>query len=53
MRKDFLNGDAGGGVYYWTSRDAAEAWYTPEWRNKAKAIMSECGSGQGWPETNV
>jgi hypothetical protein len=33
LRKDFLNGDAGGGgVYYWTSREAAEAWYTPEWR---------------------
>lgn len=37
LRKDYLNGDAGGGgVYYWTSREAAEAWYTPEWRAKAK-----------------
>jgi hypothetical protein len=32
LRKDYLNGDAGGGgVYYWTSREAAEAWYTPAW----------------------
>jgi hypothetical protein len=37
LRKDFLNGDAGGGgVYYWTSREAADAWYTPAWRTKAK-----------------
>jgi hypothetical protein len=37
MRKDFLNGEVGGGgVYYWTSREAAEAWYTPAWRAKAK-----------------
>ena len=37
LRKDYLNGDAGGGgIYYWASRDAAEAWYTPEWRRKAK-----------------
>lgn len=36
IRKDFLNGKAGGGgVYYWTSREAAEAWYTPEWHRKA------------------
>ena len=35
LRKDFLNGEAGGGgVYYWISREAAEAWYTPEWRRK-------------------
>lgn len=38
LRKDYLNGEAGGGgVYYWTSREAAEAWYTPEWRAKATA----------------
>jgi hypothetical protein len=37
LRKDYLNGDTGGGgAYYWTSRAAAEAWYTPEWRSKAK-----------------
>lgn len=36
LRKDYLNGEAGGGgVYYWASREAAEAWYTPEWRKKA------------------
>jgi len=40
LRKDYLNGDTGGGgVYYWTSREAAEAWYTPEWRSKAKAVF--------------
>jgi hypothetical protein len=37
LRKDFLNGDAGGGgIYYWTSREAAEAWYTPQWRRQMK-----------------
>jgi hypothetical protein len=37
LRKDYLNGDAGGGgIYYWTSREAAEAWFTPQWRAKAK-----------------
>lgn len=37
LRKDFLNGETGGGgIYYWTSREAAEAWYTPEWRAKAR-----------------
>lgn len=40
LRKDFLNGPTGGGgVYYWTSREAAQAWYTPEWRSKAKATF--------------
>lgn len=29
IRKDYLNGDAGGGgVYLWESRAAAEAWFT-------------------------
>lgn len=37
LRKDYINGEAGGGgVYTWTSREAAEAWYTPEWRRKVK-----------------
>ena len=37
LRKDYLNGEAGGGgIYYWTSREAVEAWYTPEWRRKSK-----------------
>lgn len=37
LRKDFLNGDAGGGgIYYWTSRAAAEAWFTLDWRVKAR-----------------
>ena len=31
IRKDYLNGDKGtGGVYLWESREAAEAWFTPE-----------------------
>ena len=31
VSKHYLNGDAGtGGVYLWESREAAEAWYTPE-----------------------
>jgi hypothetical protein len=37
LRKDYINGEAGGGgVYYWESREAAEAWYTPELRQKMK-----------------
>jgi hypothetical protein len=37
LRKDYLNGDAGGGgVYFWASREAAEAFYTPQWRRQAK-----------------
>lgn len=31
IRKDYLNGEAGtGGVYLWESREAAEAWFTPD-----------------------
>lgn len=37
LRKDYINGDAGGGgIYYWKSREAAEAWYTPKLRRKIK-----------------
>lgn len=37
LRKDYINGEAGGGgIYYWESREAAEAWYTPELRRKMK-----------------
>jgi hypothetical protein len=37
LRKDYINGEAGGGgIYYWTSREAAEAWYTPALRQKMK-----------------
>lgn len=37
LRKDFLNGPAGGGgVYYWKTREAAEAWFSPSWRAEAK-----------------
>lgn len=32
IRKDYLNGDdGGGGVYLWESREAAEAWYNEDW----------------------
>jgi len=32
IRKDYLNGEeGGGGVYLWESREAADAWYTDEW----------------------
>ncbi|MCH9674894.1 MAG: monooxygenase [Gammaproteobacteria bacterium] len=31
IRKDFLNGDSGGGgVYLWESREAAQDWFTQE-----------------------
>ena len=35
LRKTYLFSEDGktmGGVYFWTSRQAAEAMYTPEWR---------------------
>lgn len=32
IRKDYLNGEeSGGGVYLWDSKEAADAWYTPQW----------------------
>jgi len=32
IRKDYLNGEgAGGGVYLWESREAADAWYNDAW----------------------
>jgi len=38
LRKDYLNGDAGGGgVYTWVSREAAEAFYNADWFAKAEA----------------
>jgi hypothetical protein len=37
IRKHYIHGDAGGGgVYFWSSREAADAWYTPEQRRKMK-----------------
>jgi len=37
LRKDYINGEAGGGgIYYWKSREAADAWYTPGQRAKMK-----------------
>lgn len=38
IRKYFTVNDNGfGGMYLWKSRAAAEAWYTAEWRARAKA----------------
>lgn len=38
LRKYFTVNDQGfGGMYLWASRKAAEAWFTPAWRAKAKA----------------
>ncbi len=32
IRKDYLNGeDGGGGVYLWESQKAADAWYNDDW----------------------
>ncbi len=32
LRKDYLNGEAGGGgIYLWESREAADAWYNDDW----------------------
>jgi hypothetical protein len=40
LRKDYLNGDAGGGgVYTWSSRAAAEAFYNADWYAKAEATF--------------
>ncbi|MGE0769073.1 MAG: monooxygenase [Hyphomicrobiaceae bacterium] len=40
LRKDYLNGDAGGGgVYTWVSREAAEAFYNADWFTKAEATF--------------
>ena len=38
LRKFFLAGEgSGGGFYEWRSREAAEAWFTPEWRARMTA----------------
>ena len=40
LRKDYLNGDAGGGgVYTWVSRAVAEAFYNADWFAKAEATF--------------
>jgi hypothetical protein len=40
LRKDYLNGDAGGGgVYTWVSREAAEAFYNADWFAKAEVMF--------------
>lgn len=37
IRKYYLNGDeGGGGVYLWESREAAEAWYNDDWRQRTE-----------------
>ena len=38
LRKYFTVNAAGfGGMYLWKNRAAADAWYSPEWRARAKA----------------
>lgn len=38
LRKYFtVNATSFGGMYLWSSRAAAEAWFTPQWRARAKA----------------
>ena len=38
IRKFFtVNDDSYGGMYLWTDRKAAEAWFTPEWAAQSKA----------------
>lgn len=38
LRKYFtVNASGFGGMYLWKNRAAAEAWFTPEWRARAKA----------------
>jgi hypothetical protein len=38
LRKYFTVSDTGfGGMYLWKNRAAAEAWYSPAWRARAKA----------------
>ena len=40
LRKDYLNGDAGGGgIYTWVSREAAEEFYNLEWFAKAESAF--------------
>jgi hypothetical protein len=36
LKKYYLSNEAGGsgGVYLWESKEAAEAWYTPEWADR-------------------
>ncbi len=39
LRKYFtVNATGFGGMYLWKNRAAAEAWYSPEWRARAKAL---------------
>lgn len=42
IRKYFLNGEnGGGGVYFWESREKADAWYNEDW---AKMIEKRFGA---------
>jgi len=53
IRKDYLNGDAGtGGVYLWESRQAAEAWFTPE---RVAMLTERFGAAPSltWYDTHV
>ncbi len=44
IRKYFVvNADSFGGMYLWTDKAAAEAWYTPQWAAQCKARYgAEC-----------
>jgi len=53
IRKDYLNGDSGGGgVYLWESRQAAEAWFTEA---KVKELTERFGVRPRltWYDTHV
>ncbi len=53
IRKDYLNGDAGtGGVYLWETREAAEAWFTPE-RQEELARRFGAHPRLTWYDTHV
>ena len=50
--RGFIGGGKGGGIYLWESREAAERFYTPEWR----AMIGKKYKGAGeieWLENPV
>ncbi|MGZ0187136.1 MAG: monooxygenase [Alphaproteobacteria bacterium] len=53
ISKHYLNGETGtGGVYLWESREAAEAWFTPE---RAAMLAEKFGATPNltWYDTHV
>jgi len=53
ISKNYLNGETGtGGVYLWKSREAAEAWFTPE---RAALLAEKFGATPSltWFDTHV